>query len=137
MTGFNTTAVKRNNHGVASVESAALTTQKELFDLWEYAGYRDILKEVSQVLRQIRALHESYKALNKTPVTIRHTDSIKKKLSLFNCSLDGLFDIALEHLKSSNLITKEDQDFLKKTLEKDYLIHSRPQNTRCSPEEAC
>ena len=104
----------RNNHGVASVESAALTTQKELFDLWEYAGYRDILKDVSQVLRQIRALHESYKALNKTSVTIRHTDSFKKKLALFTSSLDGLFDIALEHLKSSNLITKEDQDFLKK-----------------------
>ena len=31
-----------HNHGAVSVESAALTrvtTQKELFDLWEYAGY--------------------------------------------------------------------------------------------------
>ena len=36
-----------HNHGAASVESLALTTQKELFDLWEYAGYRDILKDVS------------------------------------------------------------------------------------------
>ena len=102
-----------HNHGAASVESAALTTQKELFDIWEYAGYRDILKDVSQVLRQIRALHESYKALIKTPVTRRHKDSFKKKLALFTSSLDGLFDIALEHLKSSNLITKEDRDFLK------------------------
>ena len=46
-------------------------------------------------------------------MTIRHTDSFKKKLALFTSSLDGLFDIALEHLKSSNLITKEDQDFHK------------------------
>ena len=78
-----------------------------------YAGYRDILQDVSQVLRQIRALHESYKALIKTPVTRRHKDSFKKKLALFTSSLDGLFDIAVEHLKSSNLITKEDRDFLK------------------------
>ena len=75
--------------------------------------YRDILKDVSQVLRQIRALHQSYKALIKTPVTRRHKYSFKKKLALFTSSLDGLFDIALEHLKSSNLITKEDRDFLK------------------------
>ena len=102
-----------HNHGAASVESAALTTQKELFDLWEYAGYRDILQDVSQVLIQIQALHESYKTLIKTPVTRRHKDSFKKKLALFTSSLDGLFDIAVEHLKSSNLITKEDRDFLK------------------------
>ena len=101
-----------HNHGAASLESAALTTQKELFDLWEYAGYKDILKPLSNVLRQIRSLHQSYKALKKIPESRRHTDSFKKKEAAFTSSLDELFDIADATLKSSNLITKEDRDFL-------------------------
>ena len=102
-----------HKHGAASLESAALTTQKELFDLWEYAGYKDILRTVSNVLKQIRTLHEAYKSLLKTPLSRRHTDSFKTKDALFTSSLDDLFDIANPVLKDSNLITKEDRDFLK------------------------
>ena len=101
-----------HNHGAASMESASLTTQKELFALWEYAGYGDILKNVSNVLKQIRSLHESYKAINKTPLSRRNTESFKKKESLFLTSLADLFHIAQGNLKSSGLITKGDQDFL-------------------------
>ena len=101
-----------HNHCAASLESSSLTVQKELFAIREYAGYRDILKSVSHTLKQIRSLHESYKAINKIPISRRSTESYKKKESLFTTSLDGLFDIAQQNLKSSGLITKEDHDFL-------------------------
>ena len=101
-----------HNHGAASVESASLTTQKELFELWEYAGYGDILKHISHVLKQIKSLHESYKAINKIPLSRQNTEAFKKKESQFETSLGALFDIAQANLKTSGLITKEDQDFL-------------------------
>ena len=101
-----------HNHCAASLESSSLTVQKELFAIWEYAGNRDILKSVSHTLKQIRSLHESYKTINKIPISRRSTESYKKKESLFTTSLDGLFDIAQQNLKSSGLITKEDHDFM-------------------------
>ena len=48
----------------------------------------------------------------KIPISHRSTESYKKKEPLFTTSLDVLFDIAQQNLKSSGLITKEDHDFL-------------------------
>ena len=100
------------NNGGVSLPSAILTVQKELVDLWTYAGYGDILHYTSNILKQIRLLHESYKAVKKIPLSRRTGDAYKKKKNAFDTSLSTLFDIAVEELKSSSRITKKDQDFI-------------------------
>ena len=94
------------NNGGVSLPSAILTVQKELVDLWTYAGYGDILHYTSNILKQIRLLHESYKAVKKIPLSRRTGDAYKKKKNAFDTSLSTLFDIAVEELKSSSRIRR-------------------------------
>ena len=101
-----------HQHGATSLSSASLTVRNELVNVWEYAGYGDILQHPGSITKQINALHDSYKKLSKTPLSRRATDSFKKKESEFTKSLELLFDITVKSLQSSSLITPEDRDFL-------------------------
>ena len=92
--------------------TAAVTVKSELIELWEYAGYGDILQDGCNILRQIYSLHDSYKKLMKTPTSRRNTESFKKKEADFTESLELLFDISKKSLHTSGLITDEDRDFL-------------------------
>ena len=78
--------------GATSLSTAAVTVRDELVKLWEHAGYGDILKDGSNIMKQITSLHESYKKLCKTPVSRRSTESFKNKESEFTKSLEKLFD---------------------------------------------
>ena len=92
--------------------SAAHTIKLELLDLWGYAGYGDILHSSSNVAIKIRALHVTYKTLMKCPAARRETPNFKKKEVIFLESLPTLFNITVQSLISSNLITAEDRDFV-------------------------
>ena len=98
--------------GHSDLSSAAVTVREELRALWEYAGYGDILQAPSYILRQIKALHSTYKSLLKTPHARRECQFYKKKESSFLSSLPNLFDITVTSLHTSNLITPADRDFL-------------------------
>ena len=100
------------NNGTSSLDAASITVKNELMELWGYAGYGDILHAPPNVLRKIKSLATTYKALSKTPTSRRTTDSFLKKESTFLGTLPKLFDITVESLRYSQLITAEDRDFL-------------------------
>ena len=85
---------------------------EELVKVWEYAGYGDILQDISFRKRKISTLHGSYKKLTKIPLARRQTESFKKKEDEFTKSLELLFDVTLKSLHGSGLITAEDREFL-------------------------
>ena len=91
-------------HEVISLSTAAVTVKDELVKLWEHAGYGDILKKPSNILRRITSLHDSYKKLRKIPVSSRSTESFEKKEEEFTKSLENLFDITLKSFYFSNNI---------------------------------
>ena len=99
-------------NGATSLSTATVTVKNELKELWEYAGYGDILQKDGNIARQITSLHDSYKKLMKTPVSRRATESFKNKEAEFSKSLEGLFDVTVKSLHTSSLITEEDRDFL-------------------------
>ena len=84
------------NQGAASLPCVTVTILKELVNLWTHAGYGDILKSVSQILRQIQTLHLSYKSLLKIPTARRSGEALKKKEDTFLSTLPSLFDIAIQ-----------------------------------------
>ena len=100
------------NHGASSTDIAALTVRDELKSLWEYAGYQDILQADCTIVKSLRVLRDSYRALNKVELSRRNTSTFKKKEEQLLKSLEGLFDISVKRLQSSTLITDEDRDFL-------------------------
>ena len=85
---------------------------EELKNLWEYAGYGDILQHHSNILKWIYILHASYKKLLKIPVNRRQSPSFLQSVSIFSKAGDELFDITIPSLRTSSLITPEDSDFL-------------------------
>ena len=91
---------------------ALSTVQQELKALWAYAGYEDILMSNSNIVREIRKLHKSYKDLIKFDVAKRELPRFKKKEELFLDQLPVLFNITVKSLIPSNLITAEDRSFL-------------------------
>ena len=93
----------------ASLSSAV---RDELVKVWEYAGYRDILKQPCYIVKQITSLHDTYKKMNKTPLSKREADFFKSKEADFLKSLDLLLNITVESLRTSSLITEDDRDFL-------------------------
>ena len=99
-------------NGGTSLSTAAVTVKTELVELWEYAGYGDILQQNGYIVRQITSLHDGYKKLNKIPQSRRGTESFKKKEAEFTKSLELLFDITVKSLHGSGLITPEDRTFL-------------------------
>lgn len=84
----------------------------ELKLLWENAGYGDILRHPSHILKDIYNLHASYKKLLQVPTKRRTTSSFLQKVDAFRGKGSELFDMAVASLKTSNRITKEDSDFL-------------------------
>lgn len=100
------------NNGSSSTADAAVAVKDELKSLWEYAGYGDILMKDGNIVKQVKALHEQYKKLNKTPVERRQKDSFKNKEADLVKSLELLFDVTVKSLHSSSLITDQDRDFL-------------------------
>ena len=121
-------------HGVVSLSTAAVTVKDELVKLWEHAGYGDILKKPSNILRQITSLHDSYKKLCKIPVARRSTESFKKKEEEFTKSLENLFDITVKSLQTSGLITAEDREFLQHHWDKT-ISSARDLNTKLQVEK--
>ena len=103
--------IEKQVKGKSGLADAVVTVKNEVAELWEYAGFGDILHSNGYILQLIRSLHGVYKALNKTPKDKPETVSFKKKEVAFVELLPKLFDVAVKSLKSSNLITKEDQDF--------------------------
>ena len=99
-------------NGGITLSTAAVTVKNELVKVWEHAGYGDILKDPSNILRQITSLHERYKKLTKIPAARRSTESFKKKEEEFTNFLENLFDVTVKSLQTSGLITAEDRDFL-------------------------
>ena len=57
-------------------------------------------------------LHFAYKQVVKCNTSRRGSETYKKKENAFLSTLDNLFDITNASLRSSNLITEEDRDFL-------------------------
>ena len=88
---------------------ALSTVQQELKALWAYAGYEDILMSNSNLVVEIRKLHKSYKDLLKFNVAKRELPRFKKKEELFLDQLPVLFNITVNSLIPSNLITAEDR----------------------------
>ena len=86
--------------------------KNELIELWEYAGYGDILKHSPNIIKDIKALRTSHQDLTKVPAVRRQKQSFKMKEVAFLNSLEELFDITVKSLQSSKLITDEDRDFL-------------------------
>ena len=91
---------------------ATLTVRNKLVALWEYTGYDDILKPLPNILVKMKQLHIDYKSLVKVPHSRRDGAFFKSKLKKHYAKLPLLFDISDKLLQTSNLITKEDRDFL-------------------------
>ena len=103
----------QENHGSAGgLSAASVTVMEELRQVWEYAGYEDILQTNCNIARKIVTLHVSYTKLMKIPISRRQTESFKKKEESFTKSLDLLFDVTVKSLHGSGLITAEDREFL-------------------------
>ena len=100
------------NLGSLTLSGAVQIVKTELVDLWEYAGYGDILKAPTTITKHMLGLHFAYKQVVKCDTSRRGTESYKKKEAAFLSTLDNLFDITNASLRSSNLITEEDRDFL-------------------------
>ena len=98
--------------GVCGSWSNPNSVKTELVELWEYAGYGDILKAPTTITKHILGLHFEYKQVIKCDTSRRGTETYKKKEAAFLSTLDNLFDITNASLRSSNLITEEDRDFL-------------------------
>ena len=104
--------ILETNNGHTALPSAILTVQKELVDLWTYAGFGDILHQPANIRLSITKLHSSYKALLKTPTKRRTAPFFLKKLETFETSLSSLFAIHVKDLVHSSLIHDEDRNFL-------------------------
>ena len=91
---------------------ATLTVRNELVALWEYAGYGDIRKPLPNILVKMKQLYIDFKSLVKVPHTRRDGAVFRGKLKKHYAKLPLLFDISDKLLQTSNLITKEDRDFL-------------------------
>ncbi len=100
------------NPGTAITAHAASVTLKEVKAVWEYAGYGDIIQADAAILKSIKSLRDSYKAINKIPANRRQTAGYKAKEDAFTTSLTSLFDISVKKLIPTALITDEDRDFL-------------------------
>ena len=101
-----------SDNGTASLDNSSITVKNELIDLWVYAGYGDILHDPSYIRKQLKSLHLSYKSLSKTPLSRRDKPSFLTKEASFLSTLPQLFNITVESLRYSQLITTEDRDFL-------------------------
>ena len=99
-------------HGSSSTTHAAAVALKDVKEVWEYAGYGDILQQDTHIMRSLNALRDSYRAITKIPLNRRSTDSYKKKEDTFLKSLDELFDISIKKQIHTGLITDEDRYFL-------------------------
>ena len=102
----------QEHNGSGGISTASITVMEELVKVWEYAGYGDILQDISFIKRKISTLHGSYRKLTKIPFARRQTESFKKNEDKFTKSLELLFDITLKSLHGSGLITAEDREFL-------------------------
>ena len=83
----------QEHHGSGGISTASITVMEELVKVWEYAGYGDILQDISFIKRKMSTLHGSYKKLTKIPLARRQTESFKKKEDEFTKSLELLFDV--------------------------------------------
>ena len=86
--------------------------KNELVELWGYAGYADILHQSSWIVREIKRLNTDLKSLSKIPVSRRTSPSFLEKEAGFLATLPKLFNITVESLRYTQLITSEDRDFL-------------------------
>ena len=103
---------KTAGDGSSTLSAACAQVKNELIELWEYAGYGDILKHSPNIIKDIKALRTSHQDLTKVPAVRRQKQSFKMKEVAFLNSLEELFDITVKSLQSSKLITDEDRDFL-------------------------
>ena len=53
------------NNGMSSFDGAAVVAKNELIELWQYAGYGDILHFSHWIIKMIKSLALSYKSLSK------------------------------------------------------------------------
>ena len=98
--------------GTTSLQSAVLTVQKEICELWAYAGYEDILHHPANIRPMITKLHTSYKSLLKVPISRRAGTAFLSKLDSFTSSLPSLFSIYVKDQVFSSRITDDDRTFL-------------------------
>ena len=101
-----------NSRGSTSVAQATLTVRNKLVALWEYTGYGEILKPLPNILVKMKQLHIDYKSLVKVPHSRRDGAFFKSKLKKHYAKFPLLFNNSDKLLQTSNLITKEDRDFL-------------------------
>ena len=101
------------NNGASSLDAATVVVKDELVELWEYAGYEDILYDSSFIIKMIKSLTLSYKSLSKFPHSRRSTPFFLKKEADFLASLPQLFNITVADKRDSTKVTSEDRDFLK------------------------
>jgi hypothetical protein len=73
-----------------SISVAAVTVKNELVELWEYAGYGDILQHPAAILRNIKTLRDQHGNLSKIPLDRRQKEAFKKKEAEFLASMGKL-----------------------------------------------
>ena len=76
-------------NGTNSLADVSLTVKTELVELWDYAGYGDILKTHGNILAQLKSLRAAHSDLTKIPVARRSKDFFKKKEAAFLSFLGG------------------------------------------------
>ena len=96
----------------STLSAASAQVKNELIELWEFAGYGNILKDQSDINKKIKALRTSHYNLTKVPLVRRQKHFFKMKEVAFLNSLEKLLDITVKSLQSSQPITDEDRDFL-------------------------
>ena len=123
-------------HGTNSIADVSLTVKTELVELWDYAGYGDILKTHGNILVQLKALRAALRDLTKVPVARRSKDFFKKKEEAFLSFLGGLFDITVKSKQTSHLITDVDRDFLQNHWDK-VISSTKDMGVRSSVKKPC
>ena len=96
-------------NGNSILHLAALTVKNKLVELW---GYADILQQSSCIVREIKLLNTDLKSLSKITVSRRTSPSFLEKEAGFLATLPKLFNITVESLRYTQLITSGDRDFL-------------------------
>ena len=71
------------NHGSLSISGAVQIVKTELVELWEYAGYGDILKAPTTITKHMLGLHFEYNQVMKCDTSRRGTETYKKKEAAF------------------------------------------------------
>ena len=95
-----------------SAREAAKIVEMETREVYDNAGYGDILHQQSNTVEIILKLHSSYRDLGRIPSSRHKGPSFLKLEANFNSSGSQLFPAVVQSLISSNRIHDADRDFI-------------------------